>query len=115
MIRRTFMGISLMSILNLGNTKEINRENKASKAIVIYFSRKGMNYWHGDTTNLAVGNTARMAKIIQEATGADGWEIQPVHSYPSIICRQLLRHKKNKKPTQDRNSNFRCLILLNTI
>ena len=27
MIRRTFMGISLMSILNLGNTKEINREN----------------------------------------------------------------------------------------
>ena len=82
MIRRTFMGISLMSILNLGNTKEINRENKASKAIVIYFSRKGMNYWHGDTTNLAVGNTARMAKIIQEATGADGWEIQPVHSYP---------------------------------
>lgn len=50
--------------------------------MVIYFSRKGMNYWHGDTTNLAAGNTARMAKIIQEATGANSWEIQPVLSYP---------------------------------
>ena len=82
MIRRTFMGISLMSILNIGNTKEIRKENKASRALIIYFSRKGMNYWHGDTKNLAVGNTARMAKVIQEATGADIWEIQPVHSYP---------------------------------
>ena len=27
MIRRTFMGISLMSILNLGNSKEISKEN----------------------------------------------------------------------------------------
>ena len=109
MIRRTFMGISLMSILNLGNSKEISKENKASKALVIYFSRNGMNYWHGETKNLSVGNTARMAKVIQEATSADVWEIQPVHSRP------LLRHKKNKKSTPDRRSNFRCLILLNTI
>ncbi len=54
MIRRTFMGISLMSILNLGNSKEISKENKASKALVIYFSRNGMNYWHGETKNLSV-------------------------------------------------------------
>lgn len=71
-----------MSILNLGNSKEINKENKASKALVIYFSRNGMNYWHGETKNLSVGNTARMAKVIQEATSADVWKIQPVHSYP---------------------------------
>ena len=71
-----------MSILNLGNSKEISKENKASKALVIYFSRNGMNYWHGETKNLSVGNTARMAKVIQEATSADVWEIQPVHSYP---------------------------------
>lgn len=82
MIRRTFMGISLMSLLNVGNTTEVSKENKASKALIIYFSRSGMNYWHGDTKNLAVGNTARMATVIQEATGADIWEIQPVHSYP---------------------------------
>ena len=71
-----------MSILNLGNSKEISKENKASKALVIYFSRNGMNYWHGETKNLSGGNTARMAKVIQEATSADVWEIQPVHSYP---------------------------------
>ena len=82
MIRRSFMGLSLMSILNIGNTKESNQENKASKALIIYFSRNGMNYWHGDIKNLAVGNTARMAKVIQEATGADIWEIQPVSAYP---------------------------------
>ena len=73
MIRRTFMGISLMSILNLGNSKEINKENKASKALVIYFSRNGMNYWHGETKNLSVGNTARMAKVIQEENSAAIW------------------------------------------
>lgn len=71
-----------MSLLNVGNTTEVSKENKASKALIIYFSRSGMNYWHGDTKNLAVGNTARMATVIQEATGADIWEIQPVHSYP---------------------------------
>ena len=64
MIRRTFMGISLMSILNIGNTTEVGKENKVRKALIIYFSRNGMNYWHGDTKNLAVGNTARMAKVI---------------------------------------------------
>lgn len=51
MIRRTFMGISLMSILNIGNTTEVGKENKARKALIIYFSRNGMNYWHGDTKN----------------------------------------------------------------
>lgn len=76
------MGISLVSILNIGNTKEVGKENRAIKALIIYFSRNGMNYWHGGTKNLTVGNTARMAKVIQEATGANIWEIRPVHSYP---------------------------------
>lgn len=71
-----------MSILNIRNTKEVKKENKAIKALVIYFSRNGMNYWRNDTKDLVVGNTARMAKAIQEATGADVWEIQPIHNYP---------------------------------
>lgn len=108
MIRRTFMGISLMSILNIGNTKEIRKENKASKTLIIYFSRNGMNYWHGDTKNLAVGNTARMAKVIQEATGADIWEIQPVHSY-SFDYRQTTA-KAQKEQEADARPEFKLPI-----
>ena len=62
-----------MSILNLGNSKEISKENKASKALVIYFSRNGMNYWHGETKYLSVGKTASMAKVSQEANSDDVW------------------------------------------
>lgn len=115
MIRRTFMGISLMSILNLGNSKEINKENKASKALVIYFSRNGMNYWHGETKNLSVGNTARMQKSFKKRPAPTSGKSNRFTAIPSIIGRPLLRHKKNKKSTPDRRSNFRCLILLNTI
>lgn len=90
-----------MSILNIGNTKDLNQESKTSKALIIYFSRNGMNYWHGDTKNLAVGNTARMSKVIQEATGADIWEIQPVHSYP-FDYRQTTAQAQQEQETDAR-------------
>ena len=37
--------------------------------LVVYFSRPGMNYWHGDRKDLEVGNTQVIAEMIAEQTG----------------------------------------------
>lgn len=50
-------------------------------SIVIYYSRKGENYWAGSVRNLAKGNTERVAEFIQEAVGADLFEVQTVKEY----------------------------------
>lgn len=52
------------------------------KILVVYFSRKGSNYVSGDIVSLPVGNTAVVAQMIQEKTGADIFEIQTVKAYP---------------------------------
>lgn len=64
------------------NAKDKNKENKAKKMLVVYFSRNGMNYWHGDYKNLEKGNTARMAEEIQRLTNADVYEIVSAKPYP---------------------------------
>ncbi|MDO4901837.1 flavodoxin [Actinomyces sp.] len=50
-----------------------------SSVLVVYFSRTEGVYG-GDLT---VGNTARIAQMIQERTGADSYEIVPAVDYPS--------------------------------
>lgn len=52
-----------------------------SKELIVYFSRKGNNYVNGSIRNLAVGNTEIVAKMIQELTGADMFQIEPVIEY----------------------------------
>ncbi len=54
-------------------------EQDASKVLVAYFSRTGENYSVG---TISEGNTAVIAKIIAEETGADLFEIKPVTPYP---------------------------------
>jgi len=53
-----------------------------SKSLIAYFSRKGNNYVGGSIVNLPIGNTAVVAKKIQELTGSDMFEIKTVKSYP---------------------------------
>ena len=48
-------------------------------AIVIYFSRAGENYGVGV---IEEGNTAILAKMIADKTGADIFEIEPAEAYP---------------------------------
>lgn len=50
-----------------------------SSILVVYFSRTEGVYG-GDLT---VGNTARVAQMIQDRTGADSYEIVPLEDYPS--------------------------------
>lgn len=52
-----------------------------SKVLIAYFSRKGNNYVNGNIVNLPVGNTETAAKMLQEITGGDLFEIQTVRAY----------------------------------
>ena len=40
-----------------------------SKNLIIYYSRKGQNYWNGSIKNLDKGNTEIVAEFIQKAVG----------------------------------------------
>lgn len=51
------------------------------KNLIVYFSRKGNNYVNGSIKNLSVGNTEVVAKMLQELTGGDMFQIEPVIEY----------------------------------
>lgn len=38
-----------------------------SKNLIIYYSRKGQNYWNGSIKNLDKGNTEIVAEFIQKS------------------------------------------------
>ncbi len=51
-------------------------------AIIAYFSRRGENYVSGKLKELSVGNTEVAAGMLQQLTGADLFQLEPVHEYP---------------------------------
>jgi len=53
-----------------------------NKILIAYYSRKGQNYVNGQIFDLPVGNTEVAAKMAQEITGGDLFEICTVKSYP---------------------------------
>ena len=52
-----------------------------SKNLIIYYSRKGENYWSGGLRDLPKGNTEIVAEFIQKAVGGDLFEIETVGKY----------------------------------
>ena len=52
-----------------------------AKNLIIYYSRKGQNYWNGSIKNIAKGNTEIVAEFIQKAVGGDLFEIETVKTY----------------------------------
>ncbi len=49
--------------------------------LIAYFSRAGENYFSGALRTVSVGNTEIAAKMVQEATGADLFKIEPLQPY----------------------------------
>ncbi len=49
--------------------------------VIIYYSRKGENYWNGGIKNIAKGNTEIVAEFIQKAVGGDLFEVETVKEY----------------------------------
>lgn len=51
------------------------------KTLIVYYSRKGENYWNGSIRSLAKGNTEVVAEMIADLTGGDLFEIDTVKPY----------------------------------
>ena len=49
--------------------------------LIVYYSRKGQNYWAGSIRDLPKGNTEIVAEIIQKAVGGDLFEVDTVKPY----------------------------------
>lgn len=49
--------------------------------LIVYYSRKGQNYWAGSIRDLPKGNTEVVAEMIQEAVGGDLFEVDTVRPY----------------------------------
>ncbi len=70
-----------------------------SKILIVYYSRKGENYWNGSIKSITKGNTERVAEFIQKAVGGDLFEVETVRSYSEsyMTCideaKQELREK----------------------
>ncbi|MDE6500564.1 MAG: flavodoxin [Ruminococcus sp.] len=52
-----------------------------AKILIVYYSRKGENYWNGGLKNISKGNTERVAEFIQETVGGDLFEVDTVKPY----------------------------------
>ncbi len=54
-----------------------------SDTLIVYYSRKGENYWNGSIKNLSKGNTEIVAEMIADITGGDLYEVDTVKTYPA--------------------------------
>ena len=52
-----------------------------AKNLIIYYSRKGENYWNGSIKNISKGNTEIVAEFIEKAVGGDLFEVDTVKPY----------------------------------
>jgi len=52
-----------------------------SKALTVYYSRKGENYFGGEIRSIEKGNTERVAEYIHNAVGGDLFELETVREY----------------------------------
>ena len=58
-----------------------------ARSLIIYYSRKGQNYWNGSIVDIKKGNTERVAEFIQKAVGADLFEVETVKKYDADYMR----------------------------
>ena len=64
---------------NTSGTEQTTEQSAEEKSLVVYFSRTGEQYTVG---TIDKGNTAIVAEMIAEKTGADLYEILPENDYP---------------------------------
>ena len=88
---KSLLAASLVAIMTVGTAQ--------AKSLVVYFSRADENYSVGTITE---GNTAILAKMIAQKTGADSFEIVPEKAYPKNYreCTDVAKdeQKKNARP-----------------
>ncbi|MBO4886722.1 MAG: NAD(P)H-dependent oxidoreductase [Firmicutes bacterium] len=72
------------------------------KTLVIYYSRKGMNYVNGAIRDLKKGNTEIVAEYFRDLAGADLFEVDTVNAYSTdyMTCTDEAKQelRKNERP-----------------
>ena len=51
--------------------------------LIIYYSRRGENYFGGAVRNIKKGNTEYCVEFLKNAVGADVFEVETVKTYPA--------------------------------
>ena len=88
--------LALLAIVGMIFTVGQNAASAQGKILVAYFSRVGNEYGVG---NITKGNTAIVAEIIAQKTGADLFEIKTVKNYPADYdeCTKIASREKSEK------------------
>ena len=72
------------------------------KTLIIYYSRKGENYFGGEIRSISKGNTARAAEYIAQAVGGDLFEVETATPYAADYkgCIEQAKHEmcNNARP-----------------
>ena len=86
----------------------VRSERKEAMAnLIVYYSRKGENYWAGDIKVLSKGNTERVAEFVQEAVGGDLFEIETVQEYDASYMKCIEEAKAEvDKVLENASPNF---------
>ncbi|MDE6764548.1 MAG: NAD(P)H-dependent oxidoreductase [Oscillospiraceae bacterium] len=72
-----------------------------SKILIVYYSRKGENYWGGSIKKLTKGNTEIVAEMIAESVGGDLFEVDTVKPYSADY------HTCTEEAKRELNANAR--------
>ena len=75
----------MVVVLKLKCKLKVNEVYEMSKNLIIYYSRKGQNYWNGSIKNLDKGNTEIVAEFIQKSVGGDLFEIETVKIFRRLL------------------------------
>jgi flavodoxin len=103
MERRKFL-LAMTAMLATG-TELLKAEPQANgRTLIVYYSRRGMNYVGGKIMDLKVGNTEVIAKKIQALTGSDIFQIETVKSYPADYT------ETTKVAQQEKDANARPVL-----
>ena len=72
------------------------------KPLIVYYSRKGENYWDGQIRSLPKGNTEVVAEMIADITGGDLFEIDTVQPYAAgyrdCVQQAVAEFRQNARP-----------------
>ena len=100
-IRNILLALSLALLsFSFAASAQKKAPTHAGKSLVVYYSRTGQNYGVGD---IKEGNTAVVARMIADATGADLFEVRPRKEYPADYtqCTKVARAEKDSNARPD--------------
>lgn len=65
--------------------------------LIVYFSRAHENYFNGQIRDVKTGNTEIAAEILQQLTGADLFQLEPVQAYAKDYNQCIAQAKEDQE------------------